>query len=282
MEAFVARIRSHLEAEAPKLLPLFETMAGEALFGRAWLADDLSRLPAGTAILEVGGGILLLSCQLAREGFAVTAIEPVGEGFGEFQQLGALILGLAKAEGKAPVIAPCLAEDFTSDAPFDFAFSVNVMEHIDRPDIAIQRVSAVLKPGASYRFLCPNYLFPYEPHFGIPTFGSKRLTEKLCHKRIHAHAMADAVGVWNSLNWITVPKVRRFAAADASLLLTFRRDTLVWMLERTLKDKAFAARRAGWMVALIRIAVTLNIHRIAGLVPAVMQPIMDARLTKRL
>jgi 2-polyprenyl-3-methyl-5-hydroxy-6-metoxy-1,4-benzoquinol methylase len=269
-------------AQAPQLLPLFETMAGEAAFGREWLAGDIARLPAGAAILEVGGGIFLLSCQLAREGFAVTAIEPVGEGFGEFQQLGAIILDLARAEGKTPTIAPCMAEEFTSDIRFDLAFSVNVMEHIDRPDIAIRHVTAALKPGASYRFLCPNYLFPYEPHFGIPIFGSKRLTEKLCHAKIYHHAMPDAAGVWKSLNWITVPQVRRFVAADEDVVLSFRRDTLRWILERALKDTAFAARRAGWMLTLIRVVVALRLHRLADLVPAVMQPIMDVRLTRRL
>lgn len=282
MEPFIARIRAHLESQAPQLLPLFDIMAGEAKFGREWLATDLARLPSGAAILEVGGGIFLLSCQLAREGFAVAAIEPVGEGFGEFQQLAAIILELARAEGNVPTIAPCMAEDFTSDIRFDLAFSVNVMEHIDRPDIAIQRVTGVLKPGASYRFICPNYLFPYEPHFGIPIFISKRLTEKFCRKKIYSHAMPDAAGVWKSLNWITVPKVRRFAALDDGVVLSFQRATLVWMLERVVNDKGFAARRARWMVMLIRGAVALNLHRLAGLIPPVMQPIMDVRLTRRL
>lgn len=181
-----------------------------------------------------------------------------------------------------PPVAPCKAEDFISEKRFDFAFSLNVMEHIDLPDEAVRRVSEVLKPGASYHFLCPNYVFPYEPHFNIPTFFTKELTCRVMRHRIEGNTgMDDPKGVWRSLTWITVPKVKRFAAKDATLTLRFHRAMLVWMLERALTDKEFAGRRAQWMVAAIRSAVKLRVHHLAGYVPATLQPIMDVRLTKR-
>ena len=280
MDEFLARIGSRLDAHAPELRPLFDTMAAEARFAHDWLSADLARLPVGAALLEVGGGVFLLSCQLADEGFAITAIEPTGEGFGEFKQLGEIVLELAAVK---PTIAPCKAEDFLSDKRFDFAFSLNVMEHIDLPDEAVARVSEVLKPGASYRWLCPNYLFPYEPHFNIPTLFTKEMTWRLMRRRVEGNTvMDDPTGVWRSLNWITVPKVARFAARDETLTLHFNRAMLVWMLERALQDKEFAGRRAGWMVAVIRTAVALRLHHLAGYVPATLQPIMDVRLMKKL
>ena len=78
MDGFLARVRSHVDAHAPEIRPLFDTMAAEARFAHDWLSDDLARLPAGAALLEVGGGVFLLSCQLAAEGFDITAIEPTG------------------------------------------------------------------------------------------------------------------------------------------------------------------------------------------------------------
>jgi SAM-dependent methyltransferase len=280
IDEFLARIGSHLDAHAPELRPLFDTMAAEARFAHSWLSADLARLPANAALLEVGGGVFLLSCQLAAEGFAITAIEPTGEGFGEFKQLGDIVLELAAVK---PTIAPCKAEDFISDKRFDFAFSLNVMEHIDLPDEAIARVSEVLKPGASYRFLCPNYAFPYEPHFNIPTLFTKGMTLRLMRRRIDGSSrMDDPKGLWRSLNWITVPKVKRFAAKDATLTLHFHRATLVWMLERALTDKEFAGRRAKWMVTGVRTAAAMRLHRLAGTIPATVQPIMDVRMTKKL
>jgi hypothetical protein len=100
------------------------------------------------------------------------------------------------------------------------------------------------------------------------------------HRGQHAHGRPD--GVWRSLNWITVAKVCRFAANDTTLTLDFHRATLRWMLERALTDKEFAGRQAKWMVAGVRMAVALRLHQLAGRIPAVLQPIMDVRLTKKL
>lgn len=283
MDEFLARVRRHLETETPHLQGLFDIMAGEARFARAWLDEDLRRLPPAAPILEVGGGVFLLTCQLAREGFSVTAIEPTGAGFGSFEELGAVVLAVAARDGAAPAIVRCGAEEFASDIRYALAFSVNVMEHVDAPDQAIARVSAALSAGGSYHFLCPNYLFPYEPHFNIPTIGGKALTGRLLRGRIEGNArVGDAVGLWKSLNWITVPQVRRIARSDESLEVRFRTNTLAWMMERALGDPEFAKRRANWMVAAIGALRRLGLLRLASFIPAALQPIMDVRLTKRM
>jgi len=281
VDDLLAQIRCHISAGAPRLLPLFDVMAGEARFARAWLDDDLRRLPSGSSILEVGGGVFLLSCQLAREGFAVTTVEPIGVGFNSFQELGATVLTFAARNSAVPVVVRRKAEDFTTDARFALAFSVNVMEHIEAPDRAIQRVSAALLPGASYRFLCPNYLFPYEPHFNIPALGGKSLTHSMFRRRIEeSDRVEDPVGLWKSLNWITVPQVKRMVGSDASLTTEFRTSTLAWVLDRAVSDREFARRRAGWIIVAIRALRALRVLRLASLVPAAFQPIMDVRLTK--
>ena len=43
------------------------------------------------------------------------------------------------------------------------------MEHVDDVPLVLRRVMSALRPGAAYRFVCPNYRFPFEPHFDIPT-----------------------------------------------------------------------------------------------------------------
>jgi 2-polyprenyl-3-methyl-5-hydroxy-6-metoxy-1,4-benzoquinol methylase len=274
-------VRAHLERQAPHLLPLFDAMAGEAAFARAWLDCDLRALPPQAAILEVGAGAFLLTYLLASEGFAITAVEPVGVGFGALEELGQIVLELAARAGLRPDIVRCKAEDFESGHRFDFAFSVNVMEHVDAPDIAVRKISATMAPGGSYRFLCPNYLFPYEPHFNIPTFGSKALTEKLMRRRILGNTRAgDPAGLWQSLNWITVPKVRAIAATDSTLAVAFDKRTLVRMVERAVDDVEFASRRSRWVVSTIKAMQALGLLRVASLVPVICQPLMDVRLTK--
>jgi SAM-dependent methyltransferase len=279
VEDFLRALRQNLATDAPQLLSLYDVMAGEARFARAWLDEDLQHLPSGAPVLEVGSGVFILACQLAREGLAITSIEPTGTGFGAFEALAVAVLAFAARDGAVPTVIRSRAEDFKSDRRFGFAFSMNVMEHVDAPGEVIAAVSAVLLPGGSYRFLCPNYLFPYEPHFNMPTFGSKALTHRLMRNRIEGNTMDDPTGVWRSLNWITVPQVRRMVAKNPSLAISFRRDTLVSMLERAGGDVEFARRRASWMVAVVAAVHRLGLLRLAALVPATLQPIMDVRLT---
>ncbi|MEJ0009457.1 MAG: hypothetical protein WDN72_02370 [Alphaproteobacteria bacterium] len=87
IDSFLATVRLRLMQDTPELLPLFDTLAQEARAARDWLGQELGNLPRGASILEVGGGALLLSCQLAREGFAVTAVDPLGDGFSAFGKL---------------------------------------------------------------------------------------------------------------------------------------------------------------------------------------------------
>jgi 2-polyprenyl-3-methyl-5-hydroxy-6-metoxy-1,4-benzoquinol methylase len=68
-------------SERPELIDLFFTYQNEAIAARKFLDSNLNKLNSGAQILEVGGGILALAVQLASEGFMVTTVEPVGEGF---------------------------------------------------------------------------------------------------------------------------------------------------------------------------------------------------------
>lgn len=275
---YLVRLRAAVAAHQPAMLPLFETMAGEAVFARAWMAADLAALPRGAAILEVGGGTFVLSCLLAEEGFAVTSIEPVGDGFGEFRALAEIVLATATAQ---PTIAAVRGEDFASEARFDFAFSVNVMEHVESPADVIARVMAALKPNAAYRFFCPNYLFPYEPHFNIPILFTKDITQFVLHKKIHQHPMPDPLGAWGSLNWITVPRVQRIAR-EAGLKLRFNTDIFAQQWVRMLNDPGFAARRGAVLTRVMRLAAAMRLHRLVAALPAMMQPTMDVTLSRSL
>lgn len=163
----------------PELLDLFDVYAAEAAFGRRYISSDLESLPAGARILEVGAGSLLLSCQLIREGFQVTALEPIGTGFSHFEQIRQIVQSRAATLECLPQGLDLAAEALTASDTFDYVFSINVMEHVENISMVITKIVKSLKPGASYRFTSPNYLFPYEPHFNIPTLFFKRVTEKM-------------------------------------------------------------------------------------------------------
>ncbi|WP_291993475.1 methyltransferase domain-containing protein [Candidatus Accumulibacter sp. ACC003] len=281
IDGWLGEVRSHFAEAAPDLLPLFEIYAAEARFGRRYLDADLQHLPAAARVLEVGAGALLLSCQLSREGYVVTALEPTSDGFSHFTRMRQIVLDNARAEGCCPQLLEVAAERMSERNAFDFAFSINVMEHVDNVSLVLERLAASLACGGTYRFTCPNYLFPYEPHFNIPTVFSKSLTERVFGRRIFSNqTVADPVGTWKSLNWITVTEVRRLVERLPELQLSFNRGLLVSTLERMLSDQDFASRRSPFFRKLLSFLVRFRVHRIFRFLPATMQPIMDCRIVK--
>lgn len=281
IENWLEEVRSCFVNTPPELRSLFDIYAAEARFGRQYIATDLEGIGHGARILEVGAGSLLLSCQLKREGFDVTALEPVGNGFSHFDQMQQMILKKACSLGCNPTILALPAEHLTANNQFDYAFSVNVMEHVDDVAIALKNVGKSLKIGAIYRFTCPNYLFPYEPHFNIPTFFSKQLTEHMLRKKIFDNlTMPDPAGTWKSLNWIDVIQVAKYVRRLRGLKLTFNRSMLATTLERIASDQDFADRRSPAIKSLLLMLVRLRMHYLFALIPAVFQPIMDCRIEK--
>lgn len=281
IEVLLADVGSIVVQEVPHLLRLFEVFAQEARFGRAWLDKSLRHVGRGEAILEIGGGMLLLSCQLAKEGYAVTALEPLSEGFSHFSALQDIVMRYAQTRGIAPAILQVPVEQLKADSAFALVFSINVMEHVGDVSAAMSNAVRALKPGAQYRFVCPNYLFPYESHFEIPTLFSKRLTGLLLGRWIRrSPKVVDAAGVWKSLNWITVPQVLRIARSLPGCTVRLDRAMFRVALERAVYDKEFSARRAPWVRLAAKVLVGLGLHRTTELLPPHVQPIIDCTMTR--
>ncbi|MGS2716904.1 class I SAM-dependent methyltransferase [Eionea flava] len=280
IESWLDFVRIEFENSAPELLDLFVIYANEAKFGREYIDSDLAVLPPSANILEVGAGSLLLSCQLIREGFQIVSLEPVGNGFSHFDRMRNVVLKAADNIGLKLNLLNATAESLSIKNHFDYAFSVNVMEHVDDVSAVVVRVGDSLREAGIYRFTCPNYLFPYEPHFNIPTFFSKRITEKLFYNKIFGHKMPDPKGTWESLNWITVSSVRKIIVHKNNLSVKFNRSILSNVLTRVVDDKVLASRRSPFLMRLIWLIVFLRIHLLLKIIPASLQPVMDCVITK--
>lgn len=159
--------------ERPELIDLFLTYQNEALAARKFLESSLIELDVESEILEIGGGILALAIQLASEGFKVTTIEPVGEGFSSISFMMDIFSEISKTENLSFNLKKSPIEECIFDHKFDFIFSINVMEHLKNPYSILIQLVELLKQRANYRFFCPNYDFPYEPHFGKWLFSRK-------------------------------------------------------------------------------------------------------------
>jgi 16S rRNA A1518/A1519 N6-dimethyltransferase RsmA/KsgA/DIM1 with predicted DNA glycosylase/AP lyase activity len=278
---FINEIRNEIQLNHQELISTFETYAAEAVFGRDIIDKDLNLLAPSSSIIEVGAGSLILSCQLLREGYHVTALEPIGEGFSHFTKLQDIVLKVASEVKHQLVIIGTPAEHLNVKITYDYAFSINVMEHVIDEKQVIANVLNALKVGAKYRFICPNYIFPYEPHFNIPTLFSKKLTEKIFKKRILSHhVLTDPWGTWQSLNWISVPKIKSIVSQLNNSSVMFSRDLLLKMLERAVVDKQFSKRRSRWMNSIFKSIVSSNLHQLTALIPATVQPVIDCVVIK--
>lgn len=281
MADWLSDVLKHVRLAAPDLLPVLEIYLAEAMFGRQYIASDLSQLPIGASVLEVGAGSLLLSCQLVREGFNVSALEPIGSGFSHFSRLRQLVIERANAFNCLPHIIDQTAEALSEKDNYDYAFSINVMEHVSNIGQSLVNVCIAIKPGAIYRFTCPNYLFPYEPHFNIPTFFSKNLTEKLLYKKIYqSKTVPDPAGTWDSLNWINPLIIIKGVKKLVNIQTFFNKKLLVSTLERIATDPDFAQRRSPCVRMIILGLVRLKLHKVFAFIPALCQPIIDCSMRK--
>lgn len=281
LEEWLTELQQHFVAVAPELLYLFDTYASEARFGYDYIIEDLSQLPQEAVILEVGAGSFILSCYLAHKGFRMTGLEPVSDGFSHFTKMSHLVLERARIGGFSPFTLQITGEELTIQNTFDYAFSINVMEHVTSVEKTLSNVVSSLKPGGIYRFTCPNYSFPYEPHFNIPTLFSKVLTERILGKMVfNTLSVSDPVGLWTSLNWITVSKLRRFANNQNGIRILFTKDLIVKTFERVGNDPIFAARRSPLVQKLLKLFVRYNIHTWFGLLPVTVLPIIDCRVNR--
>lgn len=280
IQIWLNEIRSSLLQADPSLVPLFETYSAEALFGFSYISPDLKTLPSEGHILEVGAGAMILSCYLVQLGYSVSALEPIGRGFSHFSKLREAVLELAAVKGCLPHLINAPVEHLQERASFDYAFSINVMEHVEDVEEGLHKICKSMKEGAVYRFTCPNYLFPYEPHFNIPTLFNKKLTSIIFKRRIEENKyVQDPLGAWQSLNWITPVKLRQYANKNG-VALEFNRRFILSTLERVNSDEQFANRRSKLMRFLVSRMVALNLHRVLAFIPLACQPSLDCRIIK--
>jgi 2-polyprenyl-3-methyl-5-hydroxy-6-metoxy-1,4-benzoquinol methylase len=149
-------------------------------------------------ILEVGGGVHLLTSFLHQD-YDITSIEPGGfTGFAD--ELRNKILNQTKIKTHTTTV-----EKFTTDTKFDFIFSMNVLEHTDDIKQHIISCMNLLKDEHSLLFIqCPNYTFPFEPHFYkwfipfLPNFTFTTLRRK---KLIKELGNAKYENILNNLNF---------------------------------------------------------------------------------
>jgi SAM-dependent methyltransferase len=243
----------------------FAQYRNEALFGLSCIQDQLAQ---GMTCLEVGAGPGLLSLLLAHNGLTVDAMEPLGQGFESFGGL----LGIVQGRRTAGLnIIRSDIEEFQAESAYNFIFSINVFEHVDDWRLGLRNVHRALKTDGKAYILCPNYNFPYEPHFSIPLLLSKRLSFKIFNRKITIHEREqNAEGLWRSLNFITYTEVKSYCK-DNDINIDFDKRIMALMLKRLTYDSEFARRHPSFVWP-VSVALRLKLDEVVKLLPLRLQP----------
>ena len=218
---------------------LLRTYLGEVAVGLELISPHLK---PGMRILEIGSGIGALGIFLAQNGIDIQGIEPVGDGFDIMTTLSEFV---KSAAGECNSFTPksIAAEDLSEDSHglYDLIFSVHVLEHVPDVDRTFSAMTAVLKPGGSMVHLCPNYTFPYDPHFFIPIlFWSPRFTAFVYKSHI-----GKAPSLWASLNFIRSGQIKKLAVKHG-MERSFQKGVMADFFERLLTDTVFSMRHKGF------------------------------------
>jgi tellurite methyltransferase len=112
----------------------------------AEVMDFARTLPAGAAVLDLGAGVGRHALALARQGFAVSALDAAPEGIAE-------ITRIATSEGLSIDARIGLMTELPfDDGTFDHVLSWNVIYHGDETVLraSIAEIARVLKPGGTF------------------------------------------------------------------------------------------------------------------------------------
>ena len=267
--------------ERPELIDLFLTYQNEAIAARKFLERSLIELDSGAEILEVGGGILALGIQLASEGFKVTSVEPVGEGFTGISFIMDTFLEIARKENLSFTLIKSPIEDCKFNYIFDFIYSINVMEHLKDPYSVLLQMVTNLRKGGKYRFFCPNYDFPYEPHFAKWIFRRRNDAFFLPESRTSAGKLhlEETPGLYSSLNFLTLSKLESQARNIRGVHFNPNKLALFELLCRALNDSGLKNRHKGLSI-IVSVIDALGILRLSKVLPCRYQPVMDIEINK--
>lgn len=225
--------------------------------------------------MEIGAGLLLLSGYLASRGMQIHALEPIAGGFSHFREMQDAVKRHYEKIGLKLNLIDSPIEKYLSTENFDYVYSINVFEHIADVDLGLSNAYLSLKHGGRLRIYCPNYHFPYEPHFNILTLFNKRLTGFVFKSAIASSRMDSPQETWDALNWINVSQVRRLFRQRFGNEPIFNQLATYQIVSRILCDPQFTARRSKWMSMVLRMLGRIGLLQLFKFLPVRFSPVMD-------
>jgi SAM-dependent methyltransferase len=194
-----------------------------------------------TSVLEIGSGtgILLNELQNIFPNIKFKGVDPNESGFHNYKK----IFDKIKIDyNKLEVVNKSL-DSFSTNEKFDFIFSINVFEHVTDQFRYIDKTLDLLNKNGKNIIICPNYDFPYEPHFVLPIIINKKITHFLFKSIIKKHEIkTKEFGLWSELN-LTGKKIIEKYLRKNNINYNLDYSIKERMLNRASVDKIFKKRQ---------------------------------------
>ena len=234
---------------------------------------------------EIGSGIGLLSRMIAEKGHTVIATEPATSGFGVVKVLQKVIEKSFNTETKVPVYYSETAEElFTTlqseHKKFNYIFCANVVEHVINLPKFFDSIIPLISQNGTFRFVCPNYAIPYEPHFGFITLFSKKLTFKFQKRKIlemEKQRKENLIEFYNELSFPNIQKINK-KLKNSNCEIIYSRSATLEYVKRATNDGIFIARKRVISFLVSKSGKLLPI--IIKILPKSILPIIDCRILK--
>lgn len=230
-------------------------------------------------ILEIGSGSGLLATYLSSLGYRITGLEPFDKAFNKLE----LILNTVKIENKEYLkIIKTNIEAYETPNKYDIIFSINVFEHVEDINYCINKAIKLLANNGKLIILCPNYSFPYEPHFNIPIIVNKKITyyffSSYINKNKNYYKCWNTEECWESLNWINYKRIKKLCNVE-NYSLYIDKDITQRIIDRLLLDKALIKRK-GFLVKICKLINMINLPYLYSFLPGSFQPYLKLTINK--
>ena len=230
----------------------------DVVFGFSEVFDFLKNRNV-SSVLEIGSGTGILLNEL-KENFPdiqFLGIDPNVSGFHNLKT----IISKLNEDGYNIKVESTGVEKYSSDKKFDLIFSINVFEHVEDQIQYLLKTHELLNKNGLNVILCPNYDFPYEPHFVIPIIINKKITKFIFNSKIeNFEKKENEHGLWDGLSFLGRKKIEKILKNHNYTY--FLDDTIkVRMLNRLNSDKAFK-KRQGIAGTLAKISKLLMIDKL--------------------
>ena len=223
----------------------------DVVFGFSEVSDFLKKRNV-SSVLEIGSGTGILLNEL-KENFPdiqFLGIDPNVSGFHNLKT----IISKLNEDGYNIKVESTGVEKYSSDKKFDLIFSINVFEHVEDQIQYLLKTHELLNKNGLNVILCPNYDFPYEPHFVIPIIINKKITKFIFNSKIeNFEKKENEHGLWDGLSFLGRKKIEKILKNHNYTY--FLDDTIkARMLNRLNSDRAFKKRQgiAGTLAKILR------------------------------